>query len=396
MGRGMRLPILVVALAACGSSSDSTSTATQMNDISVMLPLPTSSGEVDAMLAPTASANGGELLPQDVYSMGGEVEYEQLRVVGFRFDPCFGAIGTITPDTPCDNQLRLVFQPVSFDQDATPPVAFAQDAAVHAFYSLTREQLLDAIDEVVAARESDAGDDDLGPLAPHPVIVRETNEGTLAQAYRAIITKYAGAANLVRFTTLEVELVDAGGSNIVGDGLFWELEGHDVAAGVTTPLIIPTLPDAPTAMSIEANAVPLEAQTSPLTTSGDGFPLLQSFSQASTASSAARQAALDGALRVLNPRDNSPNTIDCGSCHLAQPAIQVVGEQLGMSVAGNPNAFAPSALIPSADLAQTTQPVNTGDQSLNIHAFSYRSASPMINQRVIDETAANLEYLSSL
>jgi len=72
-----------------------------------------------------------------------------------------------------------------------------------------------------------------------------------------------------------------------------------------------------------------------------------------------------------------------------------IGEALGMTTVGDANAFVPDASIPVADLAQTTQLVGT-DGVLNIHAFSYRTSAAMINQRVINETAANLAYIATL
>ena len=79
---------------------------------------------------------------------------------------------------------------------------------------------------------------------------------------------------------------------------------------------------------------------------------------------------------------------------MAEPARRLVGEPLfALSSTGDPNAFtAPS--IAAANLVTTTALVDT-DTILDIHAFSYRGTSPMINQRVVNETAANLAYLTS-
>jgi hypothetical protein len=148
-------------------------------------------------------------------------------------------------------------------------------------------------------------------------------------------------------------------------------------------------------MGLSAAVNPLEATLSPETTSTDDLDLLASYSQAMAATPAALDSAFGAALRIENPHDNSPDTIDCGSCHMAQPAIQLVGAPLGMSASGNSDAFVPASSIPTADLAQTTTLVGS-DDVLNIHAFSYRTTSPMINQRVINETAANLAYISTL
>ena len=79
---------------------------------------------------------------------------------------------------------------------------------------------------------------------------------------------------------------------------------------------------------------------------------------------------------------------------MAQPSRELVGHALGLMEAGNANRFAADPSIPAADLLPTTHLIG-GDGGLNIHAFSYRGADPMINQRVINETAANLAYLNA-
>ena len=83
---------------------------------------------------------------------------------------------------------------------------------------------------------------------------------------------------------------------------------------------------------------------------------------------------------------------------MAEPARLLVGEPMfDMTPTGDANAFVAASSIPAADLASTaTMFVDPVDQGLNIHAFSYRDSDPIINQRVINETAANLAYLNSL
>lgn len=206
--------------------------------------------------------------------------------------------------------------------------------------------------------------------------------------------KYAGVANLVRFTTLQVEFTELP-DLVGGDGEVWALEAFDVAGGAATRRQIPTLPDGQTTMSFQAAAAPLSATFSPMTSSTDNIGLLVNYAEATQATPSARQLAFDAALRIENPADNSPDTIDCASCHMAQPARQLVGEPLGLMAAGDPNAFVPDAAIPVADLAATTRVVDANG-NLNIHAFSYSGTEPMINQRVIDETAANLATLAAL
>jgi hypothetical protein len=371
-----------------------------MNDLSVMFPLPTSQAELSAMLLPSANANGGQLFPEAVYQSSADtfVDYSSLVAVAFRLDPCFGQLGAITDPSACHAQLRVVFQPVAIESaPGSAGNAVAQDAAIHAFYSLTSDQLISAVGAIQDARHAVAGNADQGPLAPNPLIAAQGLTGTFAAQLEKVITTYAGAANLERFTSLTVELFsnDPPTTSSVGLGEFWSFDSFDVANGSATPRTIPALPQPDTSMGLSASPDPLEATLTPVTTSVDNLDVLMSFSQASSATPAALGSAFAAALRIENPHDNSPDTIDCLSCHMAQPAIQLVGMQLGMSPAGNPDAFVPDPSIPRADLAQTTMLVDS-DQILNIHAFSYRNASPMINQRVINETAANLAYVAPL
>src|SRR5208282_2029591 len=98
--------------------------------------------------------------------------------------------------------------------------------------------------------------------------------------------------------------------------------------------------------------------------------------------------------KVQSPNFDSPNTIDCASCHTAQFAQVNVGEaMLGMTAAGNSAVFQPNAsFVSAADAVQTT-PI-TPSTSFNVHAFSYSGQNVMINQRVINETANLVAYVN--
>ncbi len=388
----------------------------QMNDLSVMFPLAKSEAEFD--LYPSASSLGanGVLVPEALYNSdpeSGEIPYDNLRVVAFRLDPCFAHLGPITDPSMCDNQIRLIFQPLAFDSDMTT----AEDAGVHVLYSITRDQLVAAANEIAAARAA-FGDSDLGAVAVHPLLASQGLSGPFAQQLFAIIAKYADGTKIERITSFIADGGAAGGGGPIptngvemgsgsgsgsddppplDGGIFWELHGMSVANGVETAIAIPSLPEGTTDMSLEASIGPLEASFSPETGSADNIVTLANADQAMSATQVQRQAAFDAALRIENPTMNSPNTIDCASCHMAEPARTLVGQQmLGMSPAGDSNAFSPASTIPTADLAVTTPMLVGSDGGLNIHAFSYRGSDPMINQRVINETAANLAYLSSL
>jgi hypothetical protein len=397
----MRLALAaLIAAAACGGDAMTTPPPNpapgdiQMNDLSVLLPLPRTAAEQAAMLAPSADARGGELVPESTYDSAAQfLDYEAMRAIAFRVDPCFGQLGPVTDPTQCHAQLRIVFQPIFGDGSAT-----ADDAGLHAFYALTDDELLAIVAELVDARASDAGSADLGPLAPHPTLVSEGLDGPLAHAFDAILVKYAGLDNLIRMTEFTGDHVGIGSSGAPQTNEdFWDFVSFDVANGSATPRDVPTLPAAManSGMSIQASTDPLVSSGSPATVSADSIAVLEDTNAAGSATMPQLQAVFDAALRIQNPSFHSPDTIDCASCHLVGPAIDLVAGPLGLSAVGDVNAFSASG-IPAADLARTTPLNGSGTEVLNIHAFSYMAAEPMINQRVINETAANLAYIRSL
>ena len=391
------MAVLGGVLAACASDPETPDLSLQMNDVSVLMPLPRSSAELGVALSATTPGRGGVLLPEALFQndkSAGPIEYAALRVIAFRLDPCFGTTDPHGHADRCENQLRIIFQPLRLDADNHP---VADDAAVHAFYRLTREELLAAVQEVADARLADAGADDLGPLAPHPTIVREGLSGTLAQSFDHILAKYAGEANLVRFTSFVFLGFDVAshGAPLVGIEQFWTMHGTDLATGQPRELQIGGMPEGTVDVGLGVAPDPLSTRISPDITATDNLTVIADMAAAQEASASVRQQAFDAALRIEHPAHHTPDTTDCASCHMAQPARELVAAQLGLHADGNVNAFVAAAFIPAADLATTTQLIGR-DGGLNMHAFSYRADEPMINQRVINETAANLALLREL
>jgi hypothetical protein len=368
----------------------------QMNDLSVLFPLATTSAQVTSgYLAASSAGKGGELLPETMLEKAtgitakptpvmGEprLSYDTLRAVAFRVDPCFANIGPVTDGAACDNQLRIVFQSATYAKGATT----LMDGAVHAFYSLSRAELTEVVQAIIALRIASGGAGDLGPLAVHPILAKQGLEGKMAKGLEALLLAHAGAANLTRFTVFQ-------GVNLDTD---WDFSAFDVKKGVATPSAVPGLATASTSVIFGAGfAATLAGVFVPVPSDRDDLSLLTNVASATAATPAARQSAFDAALRVENPNFESPNTSDCASCHMAEPARTLVGTPVfKLSPVGNVNAFAADPSIPAKDLARTTDPTAEPD-GLNLHAFSYKDGTPMINQRVVNETAANLVYVNA-
>jgi hypothetical protein len=364
----------------------------QMNDVSVLLPLATTQSDFDAYVPASAAGVGGPLVPEDLFTpfdvpaetaVGPgqpELVYSTLRLVAFRLDPCFAQMGPITDSTQCTHQLRAVFQSLSFADGATT----AEDSGLHAFYALTEDEFATALREVIALREANGGTTDLGPLDVHPIATKQGLSGPMATGLGAIFKQFAGAGTLTRLTRI-YSSID-----------FWDFNGIDIAKNASTPMVIPTLPDASKTGSFVA---PLATETlmgtfTPVTTSKDNMSLLANFAGAKQATAAAVQSAFDSALRIENPNYHSPNTIDCASCHVSAVARIINGSALGLSAMGNANAFVAPTSVPAADLAITAPPV-AGPPSHNFHMFSYKGTTPLIMPRVINESASIVAYVNA-
>lgn len=403
------LTLATFAACAAGDAEDADSSEdavtrrpelAQMNDVSILLPLAKTQAEIDTGYLKASSAGArGALLPDTLYTTAtGErrtdpsgplppgadagLSWDRLRVVAMRIDPCFANIGPITNPASCKNQLRLVFQSLRFGNGQTSAI----DGGVHAFYSLTREELTALVKGVIALRRAQNGDGQLGAIAVHPVVAKQGLLGAEAKGLGALVLQYAGKQNLTRFTVLKP-------GNLATR---WDFSGFDVRGNGTERMVIPTLPDHGTSDSFFAGfAQDLAGGFNPETTSRtDDMQLLGNLEKARAASHDKQQAAFDAALRILNPNKHSPDTIDCASCHIAGPAIVLTGGKLGLSASGNANAFTrDTRWVGASDMKQTT-PVNA-DTNRNFHAFSYRDEHPMIAVRVINETASIVAYLNA-
>src|SRR5262249_49943038 len=135
-----------------------------------------------------------------------------------------------------------------------------------------------------------------------------------------------------------------------------------------------------------------QAQFLPATMSSDNLVPLD---DGSNPSGSALQKAFDSLVRIENPSDNSPTTIDCVSCHLASPTEQLVAmPTFSLNDRTSPLAFQPDGKsVVGADMNPT---LSSADGQLNVHAFSYLKQTPGINQRTVNETAAVVEYLNDL
>lgn len=375
------LPLLVAACAAAEpdavSAEDDELTARSLfaNDVSVLFPRPRGA-EVDRLLGATSAGDKGELLPEDVFArlprlVGEGATREELRVVGVRIDPCFPGLG-VEEAAGCWNQLRLVLQPV----DARRPEegVHPKDAAVHAFYTLTREELTDAARAVLAAKRGARGSRRTA-LGVHPLLEQQGLDGPFAADLRAIVLRHAGARNLSRVTFMTREPSRQGQ---------WKFGGFDLGEASATPMRIASLGEA---TEQTFSTFLRNGNVTPAIQSPDDLSLLLRSFDADAASPEALANAYTAALRIQNPTLHSPDTVDCVSCHTATSAKLWAEKEKGQSPEGNSAAFSTRF-----NVALTKSPA--AERPDNLHSFGYFFDEVSISQRTANESAAVADYVN--
>jgi hypothetical protein len=363
----------------------------QMNDVSILLPLATTERDFDAYTKADALVPKGLFAAFNVPGKTAvgtgtpKLDYASLKLIAVRIDPCFATIGPVKDASLCQNQMRLIMQALTFSNGATT----AEDTALHLFYSLSRSELVEVANAITALRANNAGAEggagDLGPLAVHPTIAKQGVAGAMSTGLSTLVRAHASPANLIRMTRM------------YSSSDFWDFNGVDIQNGAAKEMTIPTIPNAGTVVSIiePVTLNNFNGTFTPSPTTQDDIQVLTSVARGSAASAADRQAAFDAMLRIENPNFHSPNTIDCASCHVSEVARVNNAPLWGLTAEGDAFSFARPASVPAADLALTA-PVEPGRSNKNFHAFSYKGLEPRINQRVVNETAAVVDYLNAL
>jgi hypothetical protein len=391
------LALLVsVAVAACASapgeeaeSNDSAATErtpdlrpelAQMNDVSILYPLPTNDAELAAMIPAsdviTAASYEVAFGKPGTLLVGGTPAapaHASLKVVAARFDPCFGAT--------CESQVRLVLQPVKV-------AGGADDTAIHAFFPMSREELKDTVQDVIALRRAEGGTARLGALGPHPLLKKEGLSGKTAKGLKAILGSVAKPERLSRMTVFTTS----------GLGTAWNFTGFDIADGAAKRMAIPNLPGSEMVAFFTGFQGPFSGEP-PFTPAAkvekneDNMQLLGNGTWAARSSvkAEARQIAVDATARIEDPGLHSPDTVDCASCHAAEPARRLVGEKkLKLAPSKGVGFVADEMFVPKAE-ATTKSIDSTG---VDVHMFSYKGPNASIHQRTVNETAAVVAYLN--
>jgi hypothetical protein len=359
-------------------------TQVEPQDVSTIYPLPAAKSEFESMVRGGAVGTFGELIPSEAFSKldgplderslsgvagkTGDEARTQLRLVGLRVDPCFGLAGAPS----CPNQLRLIFQGVQFESEAT-----VADGAVHVFYELPHEGLVRFVKQVLTLREQ-SGDFEKAKLGVHPILQKQGLSGEFATGLKNVILEHTGSSRVTRMTffrrtnarqgTWVFGLLNKAGATYERGAIFSLTAPRNQKQTFTNESFGDNL-----------QATPIE------TTHPDNLSLLLNTASAKSASEADRQKAFDAALRIENPVHHSPDTIDCVSCHVATTASESAATRFLLKDV-NKVGFEP-------------KPVFAGPEKRtldNLHAMSYLGRELGITQRTANETALVVQAVIAL
>jgi len=316
---------------------------------------------------------GASLLPRSAFDLitlpvtrelqGPDATYSGLRVVSLRVDPCFS-------ENPCFPQIRLVLQGLN----AAGTSAF--DGAIHALYNLSPDEFPAMTARLKAVASLAPENAAVTRLEVSPALLAQGMSGAYALALRDLVAQYIGGTNLAKVTFM---------TRAQGGGDRWDFGGFNLRdfqpsggfpiAGLAGNVLVQTVRENGGRGGGGPGPTGYAYTVAPGTLRGHLESVLNSGA-AQAASAAERQAAMDALARVENPLVESPDSVDCGACHLAN------------RISGNlRTSFSLSSPLAYTSAAEATRLIGGAERdSDNLRAFGYFDAQPAIAQRTANET----------
>lgn len=320
-----------------------------LNDVSMLLPLSLDPVAVSSLvpraLYDRVVDNPQAFVPPQPFVFD---RYPDLRVVAVRFDwcdrenlePCVRGAPAV---------LRLVLQPVTND--------LAADAALHAFFAVPASELpvlLEALDALAAEHPQLRA----APLQVVPASA--TFKTTLA----ALLTRYCSPATLKRLTFFAQPDVFA-----QVRWVFRGIEKHD--AGFVD-MTIPSASDGGLQhVFLGVNGY----QATVLADVPAGFALSLDESGFGAASEANRLQALNALAEINDPVSRNVDTLQCVSCHVTTVLARLRAD----------GGVLPPRFTSPYDLS--TDGGESARRTGSLRAFGWLGDTPMISQRVVNESA---------
>jgi hypothetical protein len=379
----MRSFLLVIGILVFSQITFAEKINLNLNDISVLLPLP-EKDQWAVLLQPEQEGSNGLLLPRPyvVEHMPTLLQftenaklYPDLRVVGFRIDPCFAeGRGPLK----CKQQIRFVWQPLKIVDEKTLTV----DVALHSFYELNDNDFKNLIQQLKDLKRS-YSDLDLTaqqPLSVHPIIKLQGLDGDYYQSLQKIILSYVGQKNLIRITFMQLFANETvwffGGLEIQQDGSFKKITIPRI--NLTLQQFINSAPPARASTSFLGRIFPVPPQKE------DNVNILLSDSRLLDSKSENEIIeSVRSAYRIENPNLHNPGTLDCVSCHAAQPARIWAETHFANFNYGD---LSKTIYKPSPTNQNLTNVSPLKNLTNIVRIFGYFDQHPIVTNRAINET----------
>lgn len=356
----------------------------EMNDAAFLMPLPANVDEIANTIGLETKGTYGDVMPVWLWDkmptlrtgmLRQEVKKE-LRLVAVRVDPCFRE-GENAANSECQPQIRLVMQPVFFDDDKN--FISTRDTAVHLFYKVAADDLLKFVESVQKLSHDmrDAFRDK--PVDVFPLIAKHGYTSAVYRSFRTLILQHIGEFKLTRTTFMTVAGLD----------VQWTFGGFDIVSErVKSDIIIPgTIGRIRQTLTSDTSfPVPMFSDIVSSGTSVDNLSMFGAGAALLKQPIETQAAAIFALHRVENPQFHNPGTMDCISCHLATMARAWSVEKGLPSATKSVHSYEP--LNPIQNLSQANPRSNV------LRAFGYFRNKSAISSRTLNEIDATLRYLN--
>jgi len=195
---------------------------------------------------------------------------------------------------------------------------------------------------------------------------------------RALVRRYARAANLMRLTVI---------GQVADSAAFaWIFRGIDRVAGGDdfTPIAIPGVAAAQQTVQLAGGDTVYRSE--PIADAPPGFALATNGPRFAAATADQRAAAIDALVAIQDPARHDTIDTQCIACHLASYLTARRGEASGL---------APSALAERRASQAPAAPTIAGRDPRVVRAFGWAGNAPAISQRVANDTAEVLREIAA-
>jgi hypothetical protein len=362
-------------VAACSSTPAAPQHALGMDDLSVLLPLPTdATAPVLSTVDPLVQSQWFQSLVIDPGDLGPRSNtgftYDQFQVVSLRWDVCDRSVVGECPAN-VDGRLRLIVQPV---QDINGTIQTI-DVASHLFYPIPAAELPDVVDELrdLAATADTPAD---APLEVSPAIA---GSDYLAQL-KSLVLRYATPDNLVRITVA---------GQVAGATPFeWNFREIDASGSVFAQTLVPQIELFQQSTQLADGDITYQTGPGEVVDAPAGFALAIQGGNWDGAGSANERLAIDALAQVMNPTLHDAVDTQCLACHVATFLGTYRAGELKMDPTTTPSWYRTPRNVDVGKLGD-----NAGNQ---IRAFGYIGTSPIVSQRVANDTAHALDDVDRL